>query len=90
MAGPKRIDPDRVRTLRRGGYSLAQIAEDQGVSRNAVHKHLKRMEALPAVEVRASTEGVTVVGEGVDHDLLAVAIARALKRLGYSVRATRG
>jgi transcriptional regulator with XRE-family HTH domain len=89
MAAPKRIDMTRIARLRRGGYTLAQIADDQGVTRNAIWKRLRDMEPLPRVDVVSSKDGITVEAEGVDYDVLAVAVTRALKRLGYEAEAKR-
>lgn len=85
-----KIDLARVTRLRRGGYSIAQIAEDQGVTRNAIWKRLQNMEPLPEVELLSSPARITIKAPGVDHEVLAVALARALNRLGYSATPKRG
>ena len=85
---PPKIDLERIARLRRGGYTLNQIAEDQGVTRNAIWKRLQAMEPLPAIEVRADEGSLTIEQPGIDHRVLAVALARALNKLGYTATAT--
>jgi len=82
MAGIRKIDAADAIRKRRAGYSVADIAEKAGVSRQAIYVTLSKAPKLKAI-IRQTDAGFLVVAE--DLPAAATAIRNALLRTGWEV-----
>lgn len=82
MPAIRKIDAADVIRKRRAGFSVTDIAEKAGVSRQAIYVTLSRAPKLKAV-IRPTDVGFLVVAE--DLPAAATAIRNALLRTGWEV-----
>jgi hypothetical protein len=82
MPAIRKIDAADVIRKRRAGFSVTDIAEKAGVSRQAIYVTLSRAPKLKAA-IRPTDVGFLVVAE--DLPAAATAIRNALLRTGWEV-----